>query len=245
MVAHVRQPLVDGIRRSRWGSPPARSRSSRMRARIGWRQRLCDPRIHQVERGASHSATLVERRPSGKRYIRGLRRVRALLRRVHRRIRLRGVGPRDPGACPAQRPPRRPAARPRLRHRNELHALPRARVQRHGLRLLDGDARRGGPPRSRRAAGARRHPRAARSGPVRPRHLLRRRAQLPAPRRRARGGVRGDGAQPRARRAGDFRPELAVRVPDHVRRGQRDEAETSCSPGADAARPTRRRAATP
>ena len=71
-------------------------------------------------------------------------------------------------------------------------------------------------------ARARRYPRAARSGPVRPGHLLRRRAQLPAPRRRAPG--RRSRAMERSLAPGgvaDLRPELAARLPDHLRRGQR------------------------
>ena len=81
---------------------------------------------------------------------------------------------------------------------------------------------------ARRAPGcrarARRRPAAAHARPLRPRHLLRRLAQLPAARGRPRRGLRRDRGEPERRRACHVRPELPAGVPHDVRPGQRERA---------------------
>ncbi len=110
-------------------------------------------------------------------------------------------------------------ARRRLRHRQEPRADARARLRGDRLRRL----RRACSPRRRPKLGARARLVEAdmralpELGSLRPRHLHRRAAELPARRRRPRGRLRRRGALPRAGRDLPLRPQHAAHVPHGVR----------------------------
>ena len=223
MVAHVRQPLVDGIGDLVGARHPlVQDHQDARPHRVG--QRLCDPRIHQVERWGEPSSDL-----SGKVTVAGSDTsaaydafapyydaftaesdYEAWGRETLAHARLSGLrGDRLLDLACGTGMSFMPFLAPRV---------PASRPATSSTAMLA----RGGPPRSRRAAGARRHPRALPD--------LAGSTSSPASTTRSttcshddelEAAFEGMERSLRARRGGDLRPELAVRVPDHVRRGQR------------------------